>query len=168
MSKALAFAKLDAWIAERGEIAFFELASRVGSGELPSRIAQSIGVPWFALKAWIEDDPERMALVELAVRAGADQLEAEALQEVRKADSDTVSLAKLRYESYVRSAGFRDRKKYGNKVDVEVGMTVSIVDALREARGRVVEGSSERVEDAAHARQTTYLPATLPVTHTEI
>ena len=131
MSKALAFAKLDAWIAERGEIAFFELASRVGSGELPSRIAQSIGVPWFALKAWIEDDPERMALVELAVRAGADQLEAEALQEVRDADSETVQLAKLRYESYVRSAGFRDRKKYGNKVDVEVGMTVSIVDALR-------------------------------------
>ena len=153
MSKALAFAKLDAWIAERGEIAFFELASRVGSGELPSRIAQSIGVPWFALKAWIEDDPERMALVELAVRAGADQLEAEALQEVRDADSETVQLAKLRYESYVRSAGFRDRKKYGNKVDVEVGMTVSIVDALREARGRVVEGSSERVEDAAHLRK---------------
>ena len=99
MSKALAFAKLDAWIAERGEVAFFELASRVGSGELPSRIAQSIGVPWFALKAWIEDDAERMALVELAVRAGADQLEAEALQEVRGANSETVSLAKLRYES---------------------------------------------------------------------
>jgi hypothetical protein len=50
-----------------------------------------------------------------------------------------VQLAKLRYESYVRSAGFRDRKKYGNKVDVEVTHSVSIVEALREARGRVVE-----------------------------
>ena len=164
MSKALAFAKLDAWIAERGEIAFFELAARGGSGGLPSRIAQSIGVPWFALKAWIEDDPERMALVELAVRAGADQLEAEALQEVRDADSETVQLAKLRYESYVRSAGFRDRKKYGNKVDVEVGMTVSIVDALREARGRVVEVRSERLADEQPVR----LPAPLPVVYTEI
>ena len=66
----------------------------------------------------------------------------------------------------MRSAGFRDRKKYGNKVDVEVGMTVSIVDALREARGRVVEGSSERLDE--HVGQTTYLPAPLPVTHTEI
>lgn len=158
MSKALAFAKLDAWLAEEGPDAFFKLAARIGSGELPSKIAKSIGVPWFAMKAWIEDDPERQALVELAIRAGADELESLALQEVRDANTDTVQLAKLRYESYVRSAGFRDRKRYGNKVDVEVNQTVSIVDALREARGRVL----------VQEKEINRLPEPLPARHVEI
>jgi hypothetical protein len=137
--KTIGFARLDSMLAEDGYDFLAGVVTRVGGGELPSEVARSFGMPWVVLKAWLEDDPDRMALMELALRAGADELEAQALKEVRDADSETVQLAKLRYESYVRSAGFRDRKKYGNKVDVEVVHNVSIVEALREARGRVVE-----------------------------
>lgn len=147
--KTIGWARLDRRLAEEGYDFLAGIVSRVGLGELPSEVARSCGMPWIVLKSWLEDDPERVALMETALRAGADELEAQALREVRDADGETVALAKLRYESYVKSAGFRDRKRYGNKVDVEVTHNVSIVEALREARGRVV-----------HA-EVAYLPVTV-------
>lgn len=137
--KTIGWARLDRRLAEEGYDFLAGIVSRVGLGELPSEVARSCGMPWIVLKSWLEDDPGRVALMETALRAGADELEAQALREVRDAEQETVGLAKLRYESYVRSAGFRDRKRYGNKVEMEVTHNVSIVEALREARGRLVQ-----------------------------
>lgn len=81
---------------------------------------------------------------ESAKKAGADKLMYEALKEVKGADPETVALAKLRADRYDRMAGKLDRKQWGDKVEVSVEQTISIVDVLREARGRVIDVEEEK------------------------
>ncbi len=145
----IAYGRLDALVDEHGADWLLDLVvSRIAVGESIGGIARALGMTNVVLKKWIEDSPVRVSGVELAHRCFAEELEFEALGEVRGADPETVQLAKLRYESYVKSAGFRDRKRFGNRTDVEVTQT-HVVDirellAKREARleemvGNVVE-----------------------------
>ena len=131
--------------------------SMVAEGNDPTYLASNVfNLSWFVVRRWIESSTDLMQAFESAKRAGADKLMYEALHEVRNADVATVQLAKLRADRYDRMAGKLDRKQWGDKVEISVEQTINIVDVLKEARGRVLEGKVERVPEDVQKR--TYLP----------
>ena len=142
-ARARSWARLDAEVASGNfEDKFLSL---VAEGEDPSYLAWNVfGISWRVMRQWIEGSNELMREFESAKKAGADKLMYEALKEVKGADTDTVALAKLRADRYDRMAGKMDRPQWGDKVEVSVEQKISIVDVLREARGRVIEVEEEK------------------------
>lgn len=142
-ARARSWARLDAELAAGNfEDKFLSLVSE---GENPADLSWRVfGIRWRVMRQWIEGSNELMREFECAKRAGADKLMYEALAEVKGADVETVGLAKLRADRYDRMAGKLDRKQWGDKVEVSVEQPISIVDVLREARGRVIDVEEEK------------------------
>ena len=124
--------------------------SLVADGESPAELSWRVfGISWRVMRQWIEGSNELMQEFEAAKRAGADKLMYEALSEVRGADVETVGLAKLRADRFDRMAGKLDRRQWGDKVEVSIEQRISIVDVLKEARGRVIEVEDDKPEKPA-------------------
>ena len=137
-AKTDGWARLDAYIAEKGEAEVLaEFCSRIAIGERHSDITLNMGFPWFVFREFIEDKQERMKEWELAKRCFADELVYEGLHSVKKANPDTVQVAKLQFDAYTKTAGKVSREEWGEKVQVEINQTISVLDALEEARGRL-------------------------------
>ena len=137
-AKTDGWARLDAYIAEKGEAEVLaEFCSRIAIGERHSDITLNMGFPWFVFREFIEDKQERMKEWELAKRCLADELVYEELHSVKKADPETVQVAKLQFDAYTKTAGKVSREEWGEKVQVEINQTISVLDALEEARGRL-------------------------------
>ncbi len=132
------WSRLDALIAEYDEKSVLDMVTtRIAIGENPQDIALSMGMPWIVMRKWMEDKPERMQAWELAKRCFADGLAYEGLKAVKEADPETVQVAKLQFDAYTKTAGKVSREEWGEKVQVEVNQTISVLDALEEARGRL-------------------------------
>jgi hypothetical protein len=89
--------------------------TRVSEGEDPRDIARGNGMPWMVMRRWLEDKAERMAEWELAKRCFADGLVYEGLQVVRDASVESVPLARLQNESYVKAAAKMSRVEWGDR-----------------------------------------------------
>lgn len=123
----------------------------IADGNSPYDICRNMyGVPWWVLRKWIESSADLMQDYEFARKAGADKLMYDALDEVKKADIETVQLAKLRADRYDRMAGKMDRNTWGDKVEVSVEHTINIVEVLNEAKGRLIDmdkGEQHAIEE---------------------
>jgi hypothetical protein len=132
------WSRLDAMIAEDSEEGVLaRVMTRIAIGDDPREIALSMGMPWLVLRKWLEDKPERMEEWALADRCFADGLAYEGLKAVKEADPETVQVAKLQFDAYTKTAGKVSREEWGEKVQVEINQTISVLDALEEARGRL-------------------------------
>lgn len=149
-SRTEGWSRLDSLIAEDGEEGVLaRVTTRIAIGENPQDIALSMGMPWIVMRKWMEDKPERMQAWELAKRCFADGLAYEGLKAVKDADPETVQVAKLQFDAYTKTAGKVSREEWGEKVQVEINQTISVVDALEEARMRVIGASAvARMTDA--------------------
>ena len=148
---------MDAMIVEDGEEGVLaRVMTRIAIGDDPRDIALSMGMPWYVLRKWLEDKQERMQAWELAKRCFADGLVYESLKEVRDCGLEEVPLARLRSETYQKTAGKVSREEWGEKVQVEINQTISVVDALEEARMRVIGASAvARMTDATDSPDST-------------
>lgn len=149
-SRTEGWSRLDAMIAEYDEKSVLDMVTtRIAVGENPQGIALSMGMPWMVMRKWMEDKPERMQAWELAKRCFADGLAYEAIQSVKDADVDNVQVAKLQFDAYTKTAGKVSREEWGEKVQVEINQTISVLDALEEARLRVAGVTAVPVPAAA-------------------
>lgn len=106
------YAHLDMLVAEHGsEWIYDRLMEGLLRGEKPSSIASALGFrTYVAMKGWIEKHCSED--VELAYRARADELEWEATEAVRDICPETVGVARLQSEHYMKLAGRLDRSKW--------------------------------------------------------
>jgi hypothetical protein len=95
--------------------------TRVAEGEDPRDIARSQGMPWMVMRKWLEDRQERMKEWELAKRCFADGLVYESLREVRDCGLEEVPLARLRSETYQKTAGKVSKVEWGTENAVAAG-----------------------------------------------
>jgi hypothetical protein len=110
------WSRMDRMITEHGEEGALALImTRVSEGEDPRDIARGNGMPWMVMRRWLEDKAERMAEWELAKRCFADGLVYEGLQVVRDASVESVPLARLQNESYVKAAAKMSRVEWGDR-----------------------------------------------------
>ena len=145
---------LDQMIADHGEVDFINIVcSRIASGDSPQNLCHSFEIPWMTLRQWLEYNPERMEAFDLAKRCFADKLAWDAINAVIEADVDTVQLAGLRSKTFIQMAEKYDRKQYGNKMEVEVTQTISILGALEEAKGRVIDGEVNRLKELSNEKE---------------
>lgn len=130
------FARLDALIAEHGEGWLLSaFVSRIAEGESPSAVSVSMGMPWFVLRKWLEDKPERMLQMELGKRCFADGLIWESLAAARDADIETLGVSKLQADHFSKMAGRLSRDEWGDRVQMDVKTTHTVdIKALLEAR----------------------------------
>ena len=113
---------MDAMIAEDGEEGVLaRVMTRIAIGDDPRDIALGMGMPWYVLRKWLEDKPERMQAWELAKRCFADGLVYESLREVRDCGLEKVPLARLRSETYQKTAGKVSKVEWGNESAVVTG-----------------------------------------------
>lgn len=138
---------MDRMIAEHGEDGALALImTRVAEGEDPRNIARGNGMPWMVMRRWLEGKAERMAEWELAKRCFADGLVYEGLQVVRDASVESVPLARLQNESYVKAAAKLSRVEWGDREERASigggGITIvigSVVPPQLEVKGETIE-----------------------------
>jgi len=113
---------MDAMIAEDGEEGVLaRVMTRIAIGDDPREIALGMGMPWYVLRKWLEDKQERMQAWELAKRCFADGLVYESLKEVRDCGLEEVPLARLRSETYQKTAGKVSKVEWGTESAVAAG-----------------------------------------------
>lgn len=116
------YARLDALIAEHGDEWLLSLfVSRISEGSPPHVVATGLGFPWFVLRSWLEDSPDRMKEWELGKRCFADGLAYESLRVVKDATIDEVALARLQSETYAKTAGKVSRVEWGSEASTVSG-----------------------------------------------
>ena len=142
--KRLGYQMLDELVEKKGVDYIHDvLMAQLSQGIAPSVIAkEEFGIPYVVLKGWIElHCPEDVAL---AYRARADELEWEATEAVRNAEPETVSVAKLQSDHYMKLAGKLDRAKWGDKQEgVSAGglnFTIVIGETHPAIPANVIEG----------------------------
>jgi hypothetical protein len=141
------YAALDSLIADRGEDWMLEeITDGIAEGASHGDLACRLGLSPYILREWIEANCAKD--VELAYRARADMLIDAAERTVAEATGETLGVDKLRVDYYTKQAGRLDRSKYGEKVQVEINQTISVLDALTEARGRLLEGVATEIVPA--------------------
>jgi hypothetical protein len=141
---------MDAMIAEDGEEGVLaRVMTRIAIGDDPRDIALSMGMPWYVLRKWLEDKAERMQAWELAKRCFADGLVYESLKEVRDCGLEEVPLARLRSETYQKTAGKVSKVEWGteNAVAAGGGGNITIVIGRVESPYRqIAEVVAEQVQ----------------------
>ena len=142
---------MDSLIAEDGEEGVLaRVTTRIAIGENPQDIALSMGMPWIVMRKWMEDKPERMQAWELAKRCFADGLVYESLKEVRDCGLEEVPLARLRSETYQKTAGKVSKVEWGteNAVAAGGGGNITIVSGRVESPYRqVAEVVAEQIPE---------------------
>lgn len=130
------FARLDSLIAEHGESWLLSaFVSRISEGEAPAVVSTGLGLPWFVMRSWLEDSPDRVRQMELGKRCFADGLVWESLSAARDADSETVAVARLQADHFSKMAGRLSRDEWGDKQQVEIKTTHTVdIRGLLEAR----------------------------------
>ena len=90
---------------------------------------------------WIKKDPMRTSRYEHAQLLFAEQLGAEIIEISDAEDSaEDVQRSRLRIDSRKWLMGVYNKKRYGETKTIEMGGSISIVDALAQAQARVIEG----------------------------
>jgi len=138
---SIGYSVFDQRIAELGEgNVMADIITRVSEGDSPMSIAKSFGIPYVCLKQWVEEHGADM--MALARRAHADVLVSNALDEVGSADADSVAVARLRADTYLKIASKQDKVAWGDGSAVGGGgmgsITIVIGDVVKEPK--VIEG----------------------------
>lgn len=129
------FARLDAQIAEYGEEWVLDsFVARISDGEAPHKIAVGMGYPWFVLRSWLEDKPERVRAWELGKRCFADGLSYEGLRAARDATPDDVSVARLQVDTYQKTASRLNRVEWGGEAVVSGGFSGGVTIVIGEVK----------------------------------
>ncbi len=90
---------------------------------------------------WIKKDPQRTSRYENAQLLFAEQLGAEIIEISDAEDSaEDVQRSKLRIDSRKWLMGVYNKRRYGETKTIEMGGSISIIDALSAAQARVIEG----------------------------
>lgn len=101
---------------------------------------------------WIKKDPQRTTRYENAQLLYAEKLGSEII-EIADADDtlEDVNRSKLRIDSRKWLMGVYNKRRYGDTKTIELGGSISITDALAQARARVLEAEvidvTPRIED---------------------
>lgn len=97
---------------------------------------------------WIKKDPMRTSRYENAQLLFAEQLGAEIIEISDAEDSaEDVQRSKLRIDSRKWLMGVYNKRRYGDTKTIELGGSISITDALAQARARVLEAEVIDVSD---------------------
>ena len=159
------YARLDSVIDTLGDRGLMSLiVDKLSQGVAPSDIAADLGVPFMILWEWLEADPKRQSLYDEGWRMYATTLHAETVRIADMATPEDVGVAKLRVETRFKAASNYDRKRFGSRVEVAVSQTISVLDALAEARGRVLDGIAERLPEADRVSVEASASAAAPIT----
>jgi hypothetical protein len=149
---------MDAMIAEDGEEGVLaRVMTRIAIGDDPRDIALGMGMPWYVLRKWLEDKAERMQAWELAKRCFADGLVYESLKEVRDCGLEEVPLARLRSETYQKTAGKVSKVEWGAESAVAAGGGGNITIVI----GRV-ESPYRQVADVVGEQIAEVVPQPIP------
>ena len=162
---------MDAMIAEDGEEGVLaRVMTRIAIGDDPRDIALGMGMPWYVLRKWLEDKQERMQAWELAKRCFADGLVYESLKEVRDCGLEEVPLARLRSETYQKTAGKVSKVEWGteNAAAAGGGGNITIVIGRVESPYRQVEATTiQQVDLPVDCYETAQIPEPMQVSTVE-
>ena len=90
---------------------------------------------------WIKKDPQRTIRYENAQLLYAEKLGSEIIEIADAEDTaEDVQRSKLRIDSRKWLMGVYNKRRYGDTKTIELGGSISITDALAQARNRVIEG----------------------------
>lgn len=104
------------------------------------------------LLQWIHKDPEREQRYHEAQRIGAEILSAEIIEIADAEDSlEDVQRSRLKVDTRKFLLGVWNRKRFGDVKQIELGVTISITQALKDANTRVIDGIAEEVLDVEHS-----------------
>ena len=137
-------------VGDREEQEFLEsICLRLSEGEHIYKICESKGLPHMVVRKWLEADNKRFAVFELARKCYAERLVWMGMDEVENAGVETVTLARLRKETYFELAGKIDRATWGDKPQVSGGggsggggVTIIIGDAMSASVPKTIEDNS--------------------------
>src|SRR3972149_6392156 len=138
---SIGYSIFDQRIAELGEgNVMADIITRVSEGDSPMSIAKSFGIPYVCLKQWVEEHGADM--LASAREAHADVLVSNALDEVGSADADSVAVARLRADTYLKIASKQDKVAWGDGAVIGGGgmgsITIVIGDVVK-AQPKVIE-----------------------------
>jgi len=139
------YAILDSIVAERGHEWLYDyLTNQLFEGNQPSKIANDLGISYTVLKGWVlENCPE---VFDVARKARADELEWKAMDVVKNADQETLGVAKLQSDHYMKVAAKLDRDTWGdgagigNGGDISFKIVIGSTHPELESRPGVIEG----------------------------
>ena len=101
-----------------------------------------------AFNRWIHSNRDRLRRWEEAKRIGCESVEDRLIQIADGSLAlEDVQRSSLRVNTLKWLLGVWDRKRYGEVKQVDVTATINIHQALKEARGRVIEGSVVKDSD---------------------
>lgn len=96
---------------------------------------------------WIKKDPQRTVRYENAQLLYAEKLGSEIIEIADAEDSiEDVNRSKLRIDSRKWLMGVYNKRRYGDTKTIELGGSISITEALAQARARVVDAEVIDVE----------------------
>lgn len=114
-NKTVMWELLSKMVEEVGADEFLEmLCSRVAEGESPVEISRNIGLSWFVVREWLEAG-DKMKRLELAKRCFADGLVWEGLEAARDATPESVSVDRLKVDTFHKIAGKMSRVEWGGE-----------------------------------------------------
>lgn len=120
-----------------------DILKRLAGGEFLVNICKDRKMPEYdSLMAYIHKDPDREEAYYEAKRVAAAGYIDKAMEhsfggESRDGIPNDIQRDQLIVNSCFRAAGIFNRKRFGDKTQVEVGVTVDISGAINEARSRV-------------------------------
>jgi len=132
----------------RGDPAWWPgvLAHIADRGSLAEIVAERVW-SWGALWAWIQRDEERVAQYDGALKARAQMLAFEAVDDIRSATMADVPLRKFKVDAALKVAGKWDRSRYGESSEVKhsgaIGMNLMAVLASLPRAGMEVDVTPE-------------------------
>lgn len=101
---------------------------------------------------WLMRDPERKRLLIEAQEVGSFGMYADTFSIVDGTDptapGEDIARSRLRFEQRKWALGVTDRKRYGERKELDINQTIDIRGAIADAKRRVIEGSFEDVSDA--------------------
>ncbi len=132
------YSQLDSLVETLGEKGLLSyVVEKLSRGISPSMIAGDLSLPFMVLWEWIEADASRQRAYDEGYRMYGNEIHAETIHIADSATVEDVSVQKLRVDTRFKAAANYDRKRFGNRLDVEVNHSISVMDALKEARSRL-------------------------------
>ena len=102
-------------------------------------------------------DPERKRLLIEAQEVGSFGMYADTFSIVDGTDStapgEDIARSRLRFEQRKWALGVTDRKRYGERKELDINQTIDIRGAIADAKRRVIEGSFEVIEGDGNATE---------------
>ena len=162
------YARLDMLLDEHGEQWVIDMMSSHAIDGMPLRdiAREMLGIPYYVLWSWLNDEPHRLREYEVAVRGSAETMAHETVQIADAADDP-----KLRIDSRKWLSAKRDSRRFGEHTKVEVSGSVSLISLLSSLKEVEVEAIEAEVVEVLPApkepEQVTVIPSQEKSLHPE-